>query len=171
MSQRNTPSEPVRLEVEVLNDTIDAGNDRTMTDPYDLNRFVDAQVENYHTALAELRAGQKRTHWMWYVLPQIGGLGHSSMSVRYAIRGADEARAYLNHPTLGPRLIECAEAVLAVENRTATQIMGSPDDIKLRSCATLFSIVSQEDGSVFQHILDKYYSSERDSRTLERLAK
>jgi uncharacterized protein (DUF1810 family) len=168
MSQRNTPSEPVRLEVEILNDAIDAGYDEAMTDPYDLNRFVEAQAENYHTALAELRAGQKRTHWMWYVFPQIGGLGHSSMSVRYAIRDAGEALAYLNHPTLGPRLIECAEAILAIENRTATQIMGSPDDMKLRSCATLFAFVSAT-GSVFHRVLDQYYSSEPDSSTLRLL--
>jgi uncharacterized protein (DUF1810 family) len=170
MKGRNTPSELVRLEVEILNDSIDAGNDKSMNDPYDLNRFVEAQAGNYETALAELRAGQKRTHWMWYVFPQIAGLGNSPMSVRYAIKTADEARAYLAHPVLGRRLIECAEAVLAVENKTATQIMGSPDDMKLRSCATLFDFVTQEDGSPYQRILHKYYGSDRDLRTLEKLA-
>jgi uncharacterized protein (DUF1810 family) len=169
MNQRNTPSDLVRLEVDILNDSIDAGNDRLMDDPYNLNRFVEAQLTDYQAALAELRGGEKRTHWMWYVFPQIAGLGLSSMSARYAIQNADEARAYLAHPTLGRRLIECAEAVLAVENRTASQIMGSPDDMKLRSCATLFDFISEE-GSVFQRILDKYYAGGRDHRTLELLA-
>lgn len=169
MNERNTPSDLVRLEVEILNDTIDAGNDRLMDDPYDLSRFVEAQAKDYQAALAELHAGEKRTHWMWYVFPQIAGLGHSPMSARYAIQNADEARAYLSHPTLGPRLVQCAETVLSAENRTATQIMGSPDDLKLRSCATLFDFVSEE-GSAFKRILDKYYGGERDPRTLELLA-
>ena len=128
-------------------------------DPYDLNRFVEAQEVNYSNALAELRAGQKRSHWMWYVFPQLAGLGHSAMSARYAIRSEEEARAYLDHPILGPRLIECAKAVLSIENRSAREIMGSPDDLKLESCAALFSHVSPE-GSVFHLLLDKYYSSE-----------
>ena len=140
------------------------------TDPSHLNRFVEAQEANYVDALAELRAGQKRTHWMWYVFPQIAGLGHSSMSERYAIRSEDEARAYLAHHVLGPRLIECAEAVLAIENRSAREIMGSPDDLKLKSCATLFAHISR-DGSVFHQILDKYYSSEPDARTLQKLGR
>jgi uncharacterized protein (DUF1810 family) len=139
------------------------------TDPYDLNRFIEAQAVNYSDALAELRAGQKRSHWMWYVFPQIASLGHSAMSARYAIRSADEARAYLAHPVLGPRLIECAEGVLAIENRSAREIMGSPDDLKLRSCATLFAEISPE-RSVFQRVLDKYYTSEPDQRTLELVA-
>ena len=139
------------------------------TDPYDLNRFIEAQAVNYSDALAELRAGQKRSHWMWYVFPQIASLGHSAMSARYAIRSADEARAYLAHPVLGPRLIECAEAVLAIENRSAREIMGSPDDLKLRSCATLFAEISPE-RSVFHRVLDKYYSSEPDQGTLDLVA-
>lgn len=137
-------------------------------DPFDLNRFVEAQEGNYSAAIGELRAGQKRSHWMWYVFPQMAGLGHSSMSVRYAIRSEDEARAYLAHPVLGPRIIECAEAVLGIEDRSATEIMGSPDDLKLRSCATLFAHISPE-GSVFHKILDKYYSSEPDRNTLRQL--
>jgi uncharacterized protein (DUF1810 family) len=165
MNNRNTPSEPVRLEVEVLNDMID---NRNPVDPYDLNRFVEAQAVNYPDALAELRAGQKRSHWMWYVFPQIAGLGHSPMAERYAIRSEAEARAYLAHPVLGPRLTECSEAVLAVENRSAHEIMGSPDDLKLGSCATLFAQVSTE-GSVFHRILDKYYSSDPDRMTLQLL--
>jgi uncharacterized protein (DUF1810 family) len=134
-------------------------------DPHDLNRFVEAQDTNYSQALDELRAGRKRSHWMWYVFPQFAGLGNSSMSVRYAIKSEDEARAYLDHTILGPRLIECAEAVLANKDRSAHDIFGSPDDMKLRSCATLFAHVSPP-GSVFERILDQYYSSERDSKTL-----
>jgi len=140
----------------------------SLMDPYDLNRFVEVQQLNYSDAVSELRAGQKRSHWMWYVFPQLAGLGHSPMSERYAIRSEDEARAYLAHPVLGPRLIECAEAVLAIENRSAREILGSPDDLKLRSCATLFAHISPE-GSVFHRILDKYYSSEPDRATLELL--
>jgi uncharacterized protein (DUF1810 family) len=149
-------------------DTIDTTHERSLTDPYDLNRFVEAQEASYSIALAELRAGQKRSHWMWYIFPQISGLGTSPMSVKYAIRDAGEARAYLSHPMLGSRLVECAEAVLAIENRSAAEIMGSPDDLKLRSSATLFAQVSTPD-SIFQRILDKYYSSEADAMTLERL--
>ena len=134
-------------------------------DPYDLNRFIEAQNTNYEDAVSELREGRKRSHWMWYVFPQITGLGNSAMSYRYGITSADEARAYLAHPVLGTRLIECAEAVLTIQNRSANEIFGSPDDLKLKSSATLFAQVSPP-GSVFEQILDKYYSSERDSRTL-----
>jgi uncharacterized protein (DUF1810 family) len=139
-------------------------------DVVSLSRFVEAQAVNYRDAIAELRAGRKRSHWMWYVFPQIAGLGRSPMAERYAIRSEDEARAYLAHPVLGPRLIECAEAILAIENRSAREIMGSPDDLKLRSCATLFAQISAR-GSVFHRILDKYYSSEPDSRTQELVTK
>ena len=104
MSPEKKQSEPVQLEVEVLNDAIDATSDRSLMDSYDLNRFVEAQAVNYASALAELRAGRKRSHWMWYVFPQMKGLGNSAMSVRYGIRSEDEARAYLNHPVLGARL-------------------------------------------------------------------
>lgn len=156
--------------MEVLNDAIDATSDRGVTDPYDLNRFVEAQAVNYASALAELHAGRKRSHWMWYVFPQMKGLGSSAMSVRYGIRSEEEASAYLQHPVLGARLIECAEAVLAIDNRSASEIFGSPDDMKLRSCATLFAHVSPP-GSAFERILDQYYSSERDPNTLNLLAR
>ena len=169
MSPEKKRSEPVQLEVEVLNDAIDATNDRSVTDSYDLNRFVEAQGVNYASALAELHAGRKRSHWMWYVFPQMRGLGSSAMSVRYGISSEEEARAYLNHPVLGARLIECAEAVLAIDNRSASEIFGSPDDMKLRSCATLFAHVSPP-GSVFERLLDQYYGSERDPNTLNFLA-
>ena len=133
--------------------------------PDDLNRFVQAQAGVYERALAEIRRGEKRSHWIWYIFPQIDGLGFSSMSKRYAIKGLEEAKAYLEHPILGPRLLECAEAVMRVEGRSANEIFGSPDDLKLRSCATLFACVSPP-GSVFERVLAKYYGGEQDAKTL-----
>ena len=144
-------------------------NDMGLDDPYDLNRFVRAQAEDYAQALAEIRRGEKRSHWMWYIFPQIEGLGFSSMSKRYAIKGLDEAKAYLEHPVLGPRLLEGAEAVMSVEGRTANEIFGSPDDLKLRSCATLFARVSPP-GSVFERLLAKYYNGTEDAKTVRLLA-
>ena len=135
-------------------------------DPYGLGRFVAAQDEDYDQALSEITSGQKRTHWMWYVFPQIDGLAFSSTAKRYAIKSLEEARAYLDHPVLGPRLLECMEAVLRIEERTAKEIFGSPDDLKLRSCATLFACV-QPAGSVFDRLLAKYYEGEPDTRTLQ----
>ncbi len=137
-----------------------------MGDPYDLQRFVAAQAEHYDRALGEIRRGLKRTHWMWFVFPQIAGLGRSAMAERYAIRSLDEATAYLAHPVLGPRLRACADAVLAVEGRTAHEIFGSPDDLKLRSCATLFARVSAP-GSVFERLLAKCYGGTADPRTMK----
>jgi uncharacterized protein (DUF1810 family) len=137
-------------------------------DPYLLNRFVLAQQEDYEQALAEIRGGKKRTHWMWYIFPQIDGLAFSSTSKYYAIKSIDEAKAYLEHPLLGPRLLECAEAVVGVEGRSAKEIFGSPDDLKLRSCATLFACVSPP-GSAFDRLLEKYYRGERDQKTLQLL--
>lgn len=125
-----------------------------------------AQERTYQTALAEIRSGRKRSHWMWYVFPQIAGLGLSETSQRYAIRSTAEARAYLAHPLLGPRLIECFEAGLSVDGRTAHAIFGSPDDLKFRSCATLFACVTPP-GSVFQRALDQYFGGEGDARTLD----
>jgi uncharacterized protein (DUF1810 family) len=110
-----------------------------MSDPFDLDRFVQAQEHNYDRALAEVRSGRKRTHWMWYVFPQFAGLGFSAMAERYAIRSRAEAEAYLRHPVLGPRLVEISAAALAVEGRAAFDIFDTPDDLKLRSCATLFA--------------------------------
>ena len=137
----------------------------TATDPHDLNRFVRAQARDYDTALAELRGGRKRSHWMWYVFPQLDGLGSSPTSRHFAIRTEAEARAYLDHRVLGPRLHECSEAVLGVPGSTAHAIFGSPDDLKLRSCATLFAAVSPA-GSVFHRLLDAYFDGEPDPRTL-----
>ena len=135
-----------------------------MTDPHDLDRFVRAQAGTYEQALSELQHGRKHSHWMWWIFPQLEGLGSSPTSRAYSIKSADEARAYLDHPVLGPRMIACAEALMAVEGRSATAILGSPDDLKLRSSATLFAHVSPA-GSVFERILDKFYGGERDAAT------
>lgn len=134
-------------------------------DPHNLSRFVEAQAEAYEQALAEIRSGRKQSHWMWYIFPQFDGLGFSSTSKRYSIKSIAEAKAYLSHPVLGPRLSECAEATLGIEGRSAFEVFGSPDDMKLRSCATLFGYVSS-DGSVFDRLLDKYFQGERDGKTL-----
>ena len=139
-------------------------------DPFDLSRFTPAQERIYDRVLAELRSGQKRTHWMWYIFPQIDGLGHSTTTKHYAIKSIEEARQYLNHPVLGTRLLECAEAVLAVEGRSVSEIFGYPDDLKLKSSMTLFETVADK-RSVFVRVLDKYFHGERDVRTLHLLEK
>jgi len=137
-------------------------------DPYNLNRFVQAQEADFDRALAEIKSGRKRSHWMWYVFPQLDGLGSSTTARFYAIKSLDEARAYLEHQTLGPRLLQCAEAALAISHRSAAEIFGRPDDLKLRSCATLFARVLPP-GSAFERILGKYYDGEPDDRTLQLL--
>ncbi|MBU6424125.1 MAG: DUF1810 domain-containing protein [Chloroflexota bacterium] len=139
-----------------------------MSDPHDLARFVEAQDPVYEQVTAELRRGRKTGHWMWFVFPQLRGLGQSAMAHRYGIASAAEARAYWAHPLLGPRLKECVELVLAVEGKTATAIMGSPDDVKLRSCLTLFEHVAPEEPA-FARALEKYYRGERDPLTLAML--
>ncbi len=137
-----------------------------MSEPYDLQRFLDAQNEGgtYERALTELRAGRKTSHWMWFLFPQIEGLGRSPMAQRYAIGSAAEARAYLAHPVLGPRLRECAEALLEVEGRSAEQILGPVDALKLRSSMTLFAPVASDD--LFQRVLDRYYGGVPDPETV-----
>jgi uncharacterized protein (DUF1810 family) len=137
-------------------------------DPHLLGRFLLAQRDDYEQALSEIRSGRKRSHWMWYIFPQIDGLAFSSTSKHYAIKSLDEARGDLGHPVLGPRLLECAEAVVGLEGRTAREIFGSPDDLKLKSCATLFACVSPP-GSVFDRLVTKYYQGRRDDRTLQLL--
>jgi len=139
------------------------------SDPFNLERFVQAQNDVYDDVLIELRNGRKRSHWMWFIFPQIEGLGFSAISQLYSIKSLAEATAYLVHPILGPRLKECAETVLGVEGRSVHEIFGSPDDMKLKSSATLFAHVSPP-GSVFHRTLDKYYGGVRDTRTLELLA-
>ena len=141
----------------------------TAGDQYDLERFVTAQRDAYEEALAEIRAGRKRSHWMWFVFPQIAGLGHSPTSQHYAIRCLDEARAYLRHPVLGPRLVACAQALLALAGRSAGGIFGSPDDVKLRSSMTLFEL-AQPEHAVFAAVIDKYFNGVRDEKTI-RLAR
>ncbi len=136
------------------------------TDPHDLGRFLTAQEGVYDRALAELRAGRKRSHWMWYIFPQIDGLGFSSTTRYYSIKSLEEAGRYLAHPVLGPRLAECAEAVLAVQGVSASDIFGYPDDRKLQSSMTLFGLVAGPQ-SVFERVLDRYYQGRRDSRTLQ----
>jgi uncharacterized protein (DUF1810 family) len=137
-------------------------------DPFDLGRFLTAQEGDFSRALAELKRGEKRSHWMWYIFPQFDGLAFSSTSKFYSIKSLAEARAYLAHPVLGPRLLECAEAVLQVEGKSALQILGSPDDLKLKSCATLFNEASGA-GSVFETVLSKFFQGSRDERTLQLL--
>ncbi|MBJ8348966.1 DUF1810 domain-containing protein [Antrihabitans sp. YC2-6] len=135
-----------------------------------LDRFVDAQSTVYNTVLAELRAGDKRTHWMWFVFPQIAGLGHSPIAQRFAIADLDEARAYLAHPVLGARLRECAQLISDVEGRSIDRILGFPDNLKLRSSMTLFAQAST-DNAVFLAVLQKYFDGEADPRTLEILGR
>jgi uncharacterized protein (DUF1810 family) len=139
-----------------------------MDDPYDLQRFLAAQREVYPQALREMRNGHKTSHWMWFVFPQIRGLGASETSRRFGISGSNEALAYLAHPTLGSRLIEIAEAALASGVSSAHDVFGFPDDMKLKSCATLFAAVTPP-GSVFDRLLARFFDGERDERTLHLL--
>jgi len=132
-------------------------------DAHHLERFIEAQAGDYGHALRELLDGRKRTHWMWYIFPQLDGLGSSPTARRFAIRNLDEARAYLHHPVLGARLRECAAAILTHRDRTANEILGSPDDLKLRSCATLFAHASGE--PIFREVLEQFYDGIPDPRT------
>ncbi|MBB3462448.1 DUF1810 domain-containing protein [Rhizobium sp. BK377] len=136
---------------------------------YDLHRFIEAQNGIYEQALAELKAGRKRSHWMWFIFPQIAGLGTSSMAEKYAIRSVEEATAYLSDPILGSRLLRCVEAILSVSDRSAHDIMGSPDDLKLRSSMTLFAAVSDH-GSPFHKAIDHFYDGKFDERTISILS-
>ena len=150
--------------------TTDAHEPNGAADPHDLKRFVEAQAAVYEQALAEISRGRKRSHWMWYIFPQFDGLGFSSTSKRYSIKSVAEAKAYLAHPVLGPRLLECAEAALQLEGRSAFDIFGSPDDAKLRSCATLFAHVSPA-ASVFERLLAKFFQARPDDKTLQLIEK
>jgi uncharacterized protein (DUF1810 family) len=140
----------------------------SVDDPFDLTRFVVAQAPVYGDVVEELRAGRKRGHWMWFVFPQLRGLGSSPTAVHYGISSLQEARAYLGHEVLGPRLHDCARLVNQVQGRSITEILGSPDDLKLRSSMTLFALAS--DGHQdFTTLLDSYYRGEQDPMTLDRL--
>jgi uncharacterized protein (DUF1810 family) len=133
-----------------------------------LERFVQAQAPVYARALAELKAGKKQSHWMWFIFPQIAGLGHSAMAQRYAIESLDEARTYLAHPLLGARLRECCQAVMDVEGKSAHAIFGTPDDLKFRSCLTLFAQAAPDE-KLFRAALDKYFDGHEDELTCRKL--
>lgn len=135
---------------------------------YDLTRFLQAQEGSYAQALAEMKRGRKESHWMWYIFPQLKGLGRSAMSEFYGISGMEEARAYLKDPVLGARLVEICNALLALEVEDIVQVMGRPDDKKLKSSMTLFEAAA-ENPEVFQRVLEKYYQGKRDGRTLRML--
>ena len=139
-----------------------------MNDPFNLRRFVDAQAAVYQQALAEIRAGHKRSHWMWFIFPQLAGLGSSPMSEHFAISSRAEGEAYLAHPVLGARLRECSSALLALRVRSASEVFGHPDDLKLRSSMTLFAWVA-EPRSIFEHVLDTLFGGERDAITVRLL--
>ena len=139
-----------------------------MNDPNDLRRFVDAQKHVYEDARAELDRGRKTSHWMWFIFPQIQGLGSSEMAERYAISSIEETRAYMEHPVLGPRLRECTRLVNRVEGKPIDQIFGNPDDLKFHSSMTLFAQAAAEN-KIFREALDKYFAGEFDRHTLERL--
>ena len=137
-------------------------------DPFDLTRFVVAQAPVYDTVVEELRGGRKRSHWMWFVFPQLRGLGGSPTAVHYGISSLQEARAYLEHELLGPRLHECTQLVNQVQGRSIAEIFGSPDDLKLRSSMTLFALAT-DDRQDFLALLDKYYRGQQDPLTLAQL--
>ena len=141
-----------------------------MDEPFDLARFVDAQAPVYERVVAELQAGRKKSHWMWFVFPQVAGLGQSSMARRFSLSSLAEARAYLKHPLLGPRLRQCTELMMAIEGRPVRQILGTPDDLKFRSSMTLFFHAS-DDGALFSAALEKYCDGEEDPLTVDRIAR
>jgi uncharacterized protein (DUF1810 family) len=140
-----------------------------LSDSFDLQRFVDAQQPVYRHVVEELTRGRKQSHWMWFVFPQIAGLGFSAMAQRFAIVSGAEAEAYLTHDVLGPRLVECTQLVLATSDKTITEILGSPDDIKFRSCMTLFDAVSRQE--VFAEAIGAFYPEGKDAATLAILKK
>ena len=139
-----------------------------MPDPYDLQRFVDAQAPIIDQAVAELEAGRKRSHWMWFVFPQIAGLGRSVMAQRYALGSLEEARAYLAHPVLGARLVRCVGVVNGLGGRTVREIFGSPDDLKFHSCVTLFALAEPEE-TLFRKALDRYFGGQLDAATVREI--
>lgn len=141
-----------------------------MTTQYNLSRFLSAQERDYATALSEIKNGRKRSHWMWYIFPQIQGLGFSETSKHYAIKNAEEASAYLQHPVLGARLLEISNALLQGHSSNATAVFGSPDDMKLKSSMTLFAALPDAN-PVFQQVLDKFYGGAKDSKTLQMIGR
>ena len=141
------------------------GGPQQPADPFNLIRFTEAQAPIYASVLAELRTGRKHSHWMWFIFPQLAGLGNSTYSKFYAIRNLEEARHYLGHPLLGKRLSECTETVLQIHGRRASEIFAPPDDLKLRSCMTLFNEVASPE-SAFARLLDQYFEGQGDPKTL-----
>jgi uncharacterized protein (DUF1810 family) len=139
-----------------------------MDDPHDLQRFVNAQNPIFDQVRSELQTGRKQSHWMWFIFPQLRGLGHSEMANKYGIASRAEAEAYLKHATLGPRLSECSQLVNAVKGRSIEAILGYPDDLKFRSSMTLFALVAKEN-TIFKDVLRKYFGGELDQRTVELL--
>jgi uncharacterized protein (DUF1810 family) len=143
--------------------------DAKQSDLYDLGRFVKAQEDIFESVLTELTNGQKRSHWMWFIFPQIEGLGRSPTSKYYSIKSREEAQEYLSHPILGTRLLRCAELLLSVDGRSAMEIFGPPDDQKLKASMTLFATVA-DSGSIFERVLKKYFDGERDNKTIALLS-
>ena len=140
-----------------------------MVSSNNVSRFIEAQENTYSAALSEIKNGRKRTHWMWFIFPQIKGLGNTQMSVKYSINDINEAIFYINHPILGNRLKEITGELLKIKDKSALDIFGSPDDKKLKSCMTLFSIVSQD--SIFRQVLNQFFNSEKDGKTLDIIGK
>ena len=139
-----------------------------MEDRFNLKRFLDAQSNTYERALTEIKNGRKRSHWMWYIFPQHKGLGRSSTSMKYAIKSQEEANIYINHPILGQRLIEITKAFLLIENKTAYEVLGGPDDLKIKSSMTLFDTI-QNESDLFDTVLEKYFEGNRCRRTISGL--
>lgn len=139
-----------------------------METKYNLDRFLEAQETTYNEALSEIKKGKKQSHWMWFIFPQIAGLGFTDYNVFYAIKNLEETTQYLRHPVLGKRLIEISTALLDINGKTANEIMGKPDDRKLKSCMTLFAQITNTD-PVFQKVLDKYYQGTKDEKTIQLL--
>ena len=139
-----------------------------MQDPYDLERFIKAQDHSYETALNEIKNGRKQSHWMWYIFPQFKGLGQSATSRQYAIKSKEEAQAFFDHEILGSRLVEITNTLLQLKGLTANAIFGNPDDLKLKSCMTLFAAI-QDKNTCFQEVLNKYYAGKPDDKTLKLL--
>jgi uncharacterized protein (DUF1810 family) len=171
VKRRGNPALPVmrRLPRYARNDGLlkpSKGSTCYFTMPHNLQRFIAAQQNDYSIAMVEIKQGRKRSHWMWYIFPQIAGLGFSETSKYYALKNINEAQAYLNHPILGGRLIEICTELLKLPASNATQIFGTPDDLKLRSCVTLFASLPNTN-SIFQQVLDKFFNGEGDKATLQ----
>ena len=145
---------------------MESNNTAENSSDLNLNRFVLAQEKLYETVIAELKKGDKQTHWMWFIFPQIDGLGTSTFAKLYAIKNIEEAKAYYNHPLLGARLLECSKILLNIKNKSANDILGFPDYVKLQSCMTLFTLVFPFE-KTFTDVLTKYYNNEKDVKTIE----